>query len=46
MVVFGGLTGYVSDDIAKFLWMVRIGSSTPEGAHIKVELHGRMEYDA
>ena len=22
-------------DINKFLWMVRIGGSTPEGAHIK-----------
>lgn len=27
MVVFGGLSGYGSDDINKFLWMVRIGSS-------------------
>eukprot|EP00792_Barthelona_sp_PAP020_P004856 TRINITY_DN2383_c0_g1_i1.p1 TRINITY_DN2383_c0_g1~~TRINITY_DN2383_c0_g1_i1.p1 ORF type:complete len:689 (+),score=147.92 TRINITY_DN2383_c0_g1_i1:1510-3576(+) len=26
LVVFGGLTGYASDDINKFLWMVRIGS--------------------
>lgn len=25
LVVFGGLTGYASDDINKFLWMVRIG---------------------
>eukprot|EP00249_Psilotum_nudum_P012255 c23674_g1_i1 orf=682-2898(-) len=25
LVVFGGLTGYSSDDINKFLWMVRIG---------------------
>lgn len=24
-VVFGGLVGYPSDDINKFLWMVRIG---------------------
>jgi len=26
-VLFGGLTGYASDDINKFLWMVRIGGS-------------------
>lgn len=25
LVVFGGVTGYSSDDINKFLWMVRIG---------------------
>jgi dolichyl-diphosphooligosaccharide--protein glycosyltransferase len=35
LVIFGGVTGYSSDDINKFLWMVRIGGSTPEGAHIK-----------
>ncbi|GAM26838.1 hypothetical protein SAMD00019534_100130, partial [Acytostelium subglobosum LB1] len=28
LVLFGGLTGYSSDDINKFLWMVRIGGST------------------
>ena len=27
---------FFSSDINKFLWMVRIGGSTPEGAHIKV----------
>jgi dolichyl-diphosphooligosaccharide--protein glycosyltransferase len=27
LVVFGGLTGYSSDDINKFLWMTRIGAS-------------------
>ncbi|KAK3268374.1 Dolichyl-diphosphooligosaccharide--protein glycosyltransferase subunit stt3b, variant 2 [Cymbomonas tetramitiformis] len=26
LVVFGGLTGFASDDINKFLWMVRIGA--------------------
>ena len=26
---------YAFTDINKFLWMVRIGGSTPEGAHIK-----------
>lgn len=34
LVIFGGVTGYSSDDINKFLWMVRIGGSTPEGSHI------------
>lgn len=34
LVLFGGLTGYSSDDINKFLWMVRIGGSTDRGAHI------------
>mgnify|MGYP001053933813 CR=1 FL=1 len=35
LVIFGGLIGYSSDDINKFLWMVRIGGSTEKGAHIK-----------
>jgi len=35
LVIFGGLISYSSDDINKFLWMVRIGGSTPEGSHIK-----------
>lgn len=35
LVIFGGLTGYSSDDINKFLWMVRIGGSTEKGGHIK-----------
>jgi len=35
LVIFGGLTGYSSDDINKFLWMVRIGGSTDRGNHIK-----------
>ena len=34
LVIFGGISGYSSDDINKFLWMIRIGGSTPEGAHI------------
>eukprot|EP00055_Hartaetosiga_balthica_P006311 m.19611 g.19611 ORF g.19611 m.19611 type:complete len:719 (+) comp5139_c0_seq1:97-2253(+) len=34
LVLFGGYAGYASDDINKFLWMVRIGGSTPLGAHI------------
>jgi len=28
LVIFGGMIGYSSDDINKFLWMVRIGGST------------------
>jgi len=28
LVVFGGMVGYASDDINKFLWMVRIAGST------------------
>jgi len=28
LVIFGGLIGYASDDINKFLWMVRIAGST------------------
>jgi hypothetical protein len=33
-VIFGGLSGYSSDDINKFLWMVRIGGGVfPD--HIK-----------
>lgn len=35
LVIFGGMSGYSSDDINKFLWMIRIGGSTPEGEHIK-----------
>ncbi len=31
-VVFGGLVGYPSDDINKFLWMVRIGGGVYPGA--------------
>lgn len=28
LVIFGGITGYASDDINKFLWMVRIGGTS------------------
>uniref|UniRef100_A0A1B6DKE0 Dolichyl-diphosphooligosaccharide--protein glycosyltransferase subunit STT3A n=1 Tax=Clastoptera arizonana TaxID=38151 RepID=A0A1B6DKE0_9HEMI len=34
LVIFGGVVGYSSDDINKFLWMVRIGGSTDRGSHI------------
>ena len=46
LILFGGLTGYASDDINKFLWMVRIGGSTPEGAHIKVILFFSLMSDS
>jgi len=35
LIIFGGMVGYSSDDINKFLWMVRIGGSTELGSHIK-----------
>eukprot|EP00742_Colponemidia_sp_Colp-10_P002221 GILJ01002375.1.p1 GENE.GILJ01002375.1~~GILJ01002375.1.p1 ORF type:complete len:708 (+),score=115.24 GILJ01002375.1:49-2172(+) len=31
LVIFGGMTGYSSDDINKFLWMVRIGGGVYKG---------------
>lgn len=34
LVIFGGVTGYSSDDINKFLWPVRIGSGVfPDDMH-------------
>lgn len=30
LIVFGGMVGYSSDDINKFLWMVRIGASVDD----------------
>lgn len=40
LVIFGGLTGYSSDDINKFLWMVRIGefkkSNQEASCYIKI----------
>ncbi|VEL18560.1 unnamed protein product, partial [Protopolystoma xenopodis] len=35
LVIFGGLIGQSSDDINKFLWMVRIAGSTEKGKHIR-----------
>jgi len=35
LVIFGGMVGYSSDDINKFMWMVRIGGSTELGKDIK-----------
>lgn len=50
LVIFGGLTGFSSDDIAKFLWMVRIsGAEFPQineadyygrGGSFRVDKHG------
>uniref|UniRef100_A0A0N4Z0E6 Dolichyl-diphosphooligosaccharide--protein glycosyltransferase subunit STT3A n=1 Tax=Parastrongyloides trichosuri TaxID=131310 RepID=A0A0N4Z0E6_PARTI len=34
LVIFGGYSGYSSDDGNKAVWFFRIGSSTPSGAHI------------
>jgi dolichyl-diphosphooligosaccharide--protein glycosyltransferase len=33
LVVFGGLAGYASDDINKFLWMVRISGSVDKNVN-------------
>ncbi|EUB64369.1 Dolichyl-diphosphooligosaccharide--protein glycosyltransferase subunit STT3A [Echinococcus granulosus] len=35
LVIFGGASSYSSDDINKFLWMVRIAGSTEKGRHVK-----------
>lgn len=35
LVIFGGLLGYSSDDVNKFIWMVRIAGSTEKGSHVK-----------
>lgn len=41
LVIFGGVTGYSSDDINKFLWPVRIGSGVfPDDMH-----HERVRKD-
>ncbi|KAA3679507.1 dolichyl-diphosphooligosaccharide---protein glycosyltransferase [Paragonimus westermani] len=34
LVIFGGLLSYSSDDMNKFIWMVRIAGSTEKGRHI------------
>ncbi|TGZ75320.1 hypothetical protein CRM22_000429 [Opisthorchis felineus] len=34
LVIFGGLLGYSSDDINKFIWMIRIAGSTEKGRHV------------
>ena len=35
VVVFGGHTGYASDDLSKLLWMIRIGKTARGGRHLK-----------
>ncbi|KAA0190825.1 STT3 subunit of the oligosaccharyltransferase complex B [Fasciolopsis buskii] len=49
LVIFGGLLGYSSDDINKFIWMVRIAGSTEKGRHIREEdyytPYGEMRVD-
>lgn len=44
LVIFGGLTGYSSDDINKFLWMVRIGGSTHPEIVEKDYFNAQQEY--
>ncbi|CAH8824479.1 unnamed protein product [Trichobilharzia szidati] len=34
LVIFGGVLGYSSDDVNKFIWMVRIAGSTEKGRHV------------
>ncbi|VUZ56323.1 unnamed protein product [Hymenolepis diminuta] len=34
LVIFGGASSYSSDDVNKFLWMVRIAGSTEKGRHV------------
>jgi len=47
LVIFGGLTGYSSDDINKFLWPVRIGSGVypNDMPHEKDFLSGGGNFD-
>lgn len=44
LVIFGGITGYSSDDINKFLWMVRIGGSVYPEIQERNYLNNRGEY--
>lgn len=45
LVIFGGLSGYSSDDINKFLWMVRIGGGVyPQHIQEKEYLTPQGEY--
>uniref|UniRef100_A0A5K4F9E4 Dolichyl-diphosphooligosaccharide--protein glycosyltransferase subunit STT3A n=1 Tax=Schistosoma mansoni TaxID=6183 RepID=A0A5K4F9E4_SCHMA len=49
LVIFGGVLGYSSDDINKFIWMVRIAGSTEKGRHVHendyYSPHGEMRVD-
>lgn len=44
LVIFGGATGYSSDDINKFLWMVRIAGSVDPNIKEAQYLNNRGEY--
>jgi len=44
LVIFGGVTGYASDDINKFLWMVRIAGSVDPNVKEPQYLSNRGEY--
>mmetsp|Transcript_1944 Transcript_1944/g.6984 ORF Transcript_1944/g.6984 Transcript_1944/m.6984 type:complete len:715 (+) Transcript_1944:92-2236(+) len=44
LVIFGGLIGYSSDDINKFLWMVRIAGSTDTSIHESAFFTANGEY--
>ncbi|KAG9396377.1 Oligosaccharyl transferase, STT3 subunit [Carpediemonas membranifera] len=44
LVVFGGLVGYSSDDINKFLWMVRIGGGEFGDVHEQDYFNSRGQY--
>lgn len=47
LVIFGGMTGYGSDDINKFLWMVRIANSCdPKIQEKDYENNGEYRIDA
>jgi dolichyl-diphosphooligosaccharide--protein glycosyltransferase len=46
LVIFGGLTGYSSDDINKFLWPVRIGSGVfPNDMPSENDYYGPQGFD-
>ncbi|GAB0489980.1 hypothetical protein MMPV_001207 [Pyropia vietnamensis] len=44
LVIFGGVVGYSSDDINKFLWMVRIPGSVDPSVHEKEYLSTQGSY--
>lgn len=39
VVMFGGLAGYGSDDVAKFLWMLRVAADTYADIHESAYMH-------
>jgi dolichyl-diphosphooligosaccharide---protein glycosyltransferase len=44
LVIFGGVIGYSSDDINKFLWMVRIAGSVDPNIRERDYLDARGDY--